>query len=111
MPETKDLHNFKNKFRLNFYARENFSTKVMTMLGMIGNKDRLTFKYQLVNEIESSIFSHDSSHYTQALQRSRYVMIDDDVERLQAHFDKTTENLKKELARLQVINVGGTADM
>ena len=38
-------------------------------------------------------------------------MIDDDVERLQAHFDKTTENLKKELARLQVINVGGTADM
>ena len=104
--ETKDLHTFKNTFRLNFYQEENFHTKMMRLFGFSSSENKLTFKHQIVNEIASNVFTHSKSHHSKALQRSRYVMIDDDVARLQEHYQRTTRNLQEELQRLQVASGG-----
>ena len=104
--ETKDLHTFKNTFRLNFYQEADFQTKMLRALGLASTDSKLTFKHQIVNEIASTVFTHSKSHHAKALQRSRYVMIDDDVNRLQEHFQRTTRNLQEELQRLQVVSGG-----
>ena len=46
----------------------------------IGGK--LTFKHSVVNYKEQNEIDHCLSHHTKTLQRSKYMMIEDDITRL-----------------------------
>lgn len=70
---------------------------MMRLFGFSSSENKLTFRHQIVNEIATNTFMHSKSHHSKALQRSRYVMIDDDVERLQEHYQRTSRNLQEEL--------------
>lgn len=45
-----------------------------------------------------------------ALQKSRYVMMDNDIDRLQRHYSYTATNLQEELDKLQVVRGGGQSE-
>ena len=88
--ETRDLHAFKNIFRINFYKNENILNKVLEKIGVSGGDGgppKLTFRYQNVNEKEKLNINHHVSHQVLQLQRSKYLTIDDDVQRIQVQFD------------------------
>ena len=61
---TKEALAFQNSFRLNFYVEENFTRKMMVALGFANDKEKPTFKHQVVNEVASKVFRHDDSHYS-----------------------------------------------
>ena len=43
---------------------------------------KLTFKHQVVNKKAYYEINHHLSHHCKALQRSKYIMIEDNVDRL-----------------------------
>ena len=45
-------------------------------------KEKLTFKHAVVNQKESNEINHHESEHTQHVQRSKYLIIDNDVEDL-----------------------------
>jgi len=48
--------------------------------------NKLTFRHAIVNEKNSSEINHTMSLHAKSLQKSRYLSIDDDIQRLQLHF-------------------------
>lgn len=91
--KTKDFHSHKNTFRLNFYQNENVQRKLLENLGMIDKPSKgfsiskLTLRHAIVNEKVSTEINHYMSLHSKGLQHSRYLQIDDDIARLQDHFN------------------------
>jgi hypothetical protein len=42
----------------------------------------MTFKHKVVNEKEFNQINHHYSHHSTALQKSNYLIIDDDIDRI-----------------------------
>ena len=63
-----------------------------------------------INELESKILCHNKMSTSTALQKSRYVMMDNDIDRLQRHYSYTATNLQEELDKLQVVRGGGQSE-
>ena len=57
---------------------------VAKFFGYGGNddKDKPIFKHQIVNEMNTNVFKHLRSTHYAGIQSSRYVMIENDMERL-----------------------------
>lgn len=110
-PEKKTFAIFKNQYRLNFYQQNNFKKQMLMKLGLIDNPKlevKLALKYQQINQIQTNQINHHLSTSAMNLQRSRYVVIDDDVTRLQRHFTIQGVNQQNEL-KLQEAISGCTA--
>ena len=101
--DSKDFHVFKNMFRLNFYEQENMKARILEKIGFAEKpgefSNKLTYKYQVLNEPENQGINHHISSQVLTLQKSRYLIIDDDVDRLQEHFKIQSNNLRTEIAR------------
>lgn len=68
---------------------------------------KLTFKHQVVNKKSFYEINHHHSHHCKALQRSRYIMVEDDMTRLRQQFEIQTEAAQQELQKTEVIGGGG----
>mmetsp|Transcript_31393 Transcript_31393/g.48005 ORF Transcript_31393/g.48005 Transcript_31393/m.48005 type:complete len:184 (-) Transcript_31393:789-1340(-) len=68
---------------------------------------KMTFKHSIVNQKEEININHHLSHHTRALQKSKYMMIDDDLARLQTQFTIQTKALMEEIQRTETISGGG----
>lgn len=66
--------------------------RVLERMGLDGAKTPI-MKYQVINLVDSSGVNHHKSCYTNTLMRSRYIMIDDDRERIDHHFKMQNINL------------------
>lgn len=69
---SKTMQNYKN------FKKSDFKTVLKDKIFGDG-KDKLTFKYQIVNKKESNQIKHNESQHTMNLQRSNYIIIDQDV--------------------------------
>lgn len=82
--KTKDLAAFRTLYRMNFKKKVNCTQLVARCLGFDGkeDKDRSVFKHKIVNEIDTKVFRHFRSIDADGIQISRYVQIENDMERL-----------------------------
>ena len=87
--ETKEYFKFKNNFRFNFYKNESFQQKLFEKLGLTDKafdvddtSNKLTFKHKIVNEKEHCLVNHHTSQHSKGLQKSKYLVIDENMERI-----------------------------
>lgn len=87
--ETKEYFKFKNNFRFNFYKNGNFQQKLFEKLGLTDKPfdendttNKLTFKHKIVNEKENNLVNHHTSQHAKGLQKSKYLVIDENMERI-----------------------------
>lgn len=77
---------------MNFFRNENFKQKLFEKIGFGDDlqKDdplaKLTFKHSVVNQKERDYVNHHLSIHSRCLQRSNYLMIDDDINQIQQTF-------------------------
>ena len=87
--ETKEFFKFKNKFKFQFMRNEDFKQRLLEKLGILEatNADaeagKMTFKHKVVNKKELNQINHHINTHTMALQRSNYLVIDEDIHRIQ----------------------------
>lgn len=91
--EIKEFFKFKNKFRFAFLRNEDFKQRLCEKLGLVETTEvstetgKMTFKHRCVNKKEQNQINHHSSHHSVALQKSNYIIIDDDLGRIQQQFN------------------------
>lgn len=71
-------------------------------LGLIDDPSyevKMALKAQLINEVETNIINHQNITNAMSLQRSRYVIIDEDVNSLQKHYTIQGKNQQRELEK------------
>ena len=66
-----------------------------------------TFKHSIVNKKEMKNIDHHLSTHSKSLQRSTYLTIDDDLERVQNTYLLQQKTMKDELAKFEIIRGGG----
>ena len=69
--------------------------------------NKLTFRHAIVNEKNSSEINHTMSLHAKSLQKSRYLSIDDDIQRLQLHFAVQSLCQKHQIRKAETIGGGG----
>ena len=70
---------FYSKNKLNFKNHLDSNMRKQMYDTLIYSEDnKLTFKYKQINQRESTTIDHNQSEHTLTLQKSRYIMIDDD---------------------------------
>ena len=55
-------------------------------MAQFDDNSKLAFKHSIVNEKEKDEINVFQSQHTMSLQRSKYVMVENDLERLKAQF-------------------------
>jgi len=61
---------------------------ILDIEDMNGNnlKNRFSFKFSIINQKRRNTLDHHSSNHTMTIQRSKYLIIEDDIKRLQNQF-------------------------
>ena len=67
----------------------------------------MTYKHKIVNEKESNKINHHSSNHIQTLQKSKYLVIDDDMNRVKTWFQLNQKNIRETMLQSEIIGGGG----
>lgn len=83
-PDNQVYHTLKTEFNLDKIKGSDWVKDLMIQVGILDNpkKPVLYTKHQLVNERILNEIDHSQSHHSVALQKSRYLLIDSQEERL-----------------------------
>lgn len=83
-PDNQVYHTLKTEFNLDKIKGSDWVKDLMIQVGILDNpkKPQLFTKHQLVNERILNEIDHSQSHHSVALQKSRYLLIDSQEERL-----------------------------
>ena len=90
--KTKQIFKFKNIYRLNLFKNESMKQKMLEKVGLADDLTeenpvaKLTFKHSVVSQKEKDMINHHNSIHARALQRSNYLVIDDDINNIQETF-------------------------
>ena len=102
--EKKEFYYAKNKINLENFQKYDVKSKLEDRVFGPEGGGKLTFKHAVVNEKEFNQIDHHASEHTQQVQRSQYLMIDNNVETL-LHQHKGEQNLAKNSYTNQVENL------
>jgi hypothetical protein len=111
--DTRRFYKFKNVYRMNFFKNENLKHKFLEKAGVVEQMDdsyntkKQTFKHSVVNRKELKNINHHLSAHAKSLQRSTYLTIDDDLERVQDTFFIQQKFMKEQLNKFEIIKGGG----
>ena len=82
--ENKLFHQLKTQFNINKIQGSDWQRDLLIMIGILeGPKNRpLTYKHSIVNKKELNEVKHTESNHPWALQKSRYLLIESNEDRL-----------------------------
>lgn len=94
-PKRKDIVIKQSQFQLAVYRSENFKKKALEKYGFIDPPDTKIFlKPKQINMKESNEINHYLSPATMTLQKSRYLVIEEDVHELSQHYSRQGQLLQ-----------------
>lgn len=80
--QRKEIFQIKNDFNIQLIQKTNKQVELMKKFGIYDTEEKLTFKHHNVKESKRhEIVPWESKHYL-SLQRSKYLVIENDIERL-----------------------------
>ena len=78
--DRKDYFTLKNEFNIFQIYGKNNQANFGKFMGFDKDKEKLSFKYGIINELEKKGIKPSDSQHSMALQRSIYVKIENDAE-------------------------------
>ena len=109
--DNKRLIEFKNEFRLNFYYYDTLKNRILRKLKLqkvvSTQLTNISFRQQMVSKNELLEMDHHKSYHVKALQRSRYLVIDNRYENLEQQDRIQQINLMDDITRSEELNNNG----
>ena len=110
-----ELNTYKNTMRIGYHKNETVLTKVLEFIGTqqrnVTNQNestqRLSLRHSILNPIVTNDFDYHLSTDCKEIQRSKYMAIDEDLERLDGKFTIMGLAATKELQKSTIVNGGG----
>lgn len=88
--DTASKAHFRNAYMINFYRSEQFIYKIQETLGIIDpvvtKESNFSVRHKNLLEQKSDEIDLGSSHFSKDLQFSKYITIEDDIDKLQETF-------------------------
>lgn len=98
-PNRREFFTLKQCVAFSIHRQNDIRQKILEQMGILDSakskKNKLTSKHQALSEKETKEINHNQTHHPLALQRSKYLCVDDSIEKQKVLLMNATKNKSK----------------